>query len=117
MVNIFGNFVNGLISKGELTYKNGDISDGIFKEEKIYKGYMKHTCDSYESEEQYKYGVSINIKINYNGCNVYEGGWRNNKRTWDKGKMTWKDGDVYEKWKNGMYDGRIGRMVICMKDV
>ena len=79
---------------------------------------MKHTCDSYHSEEQYKYGVSINIKINY-AMAMYtkeDGGTTKNMER----EMTWKDGDVYEgEWKNGMYDGQgsiLGRMVICMKE-
>ena len=52
----------------------------FLKEEKIYKGFMKYTCDSYESEERYEDGVSINIKITYNNGDSYEGGWRNNKK-------------------------------------
>jgi len=44
-------------------------------------------------------------KMTYKNGDVYDGEWKNNEKH-GKGKMTYgKDGDVHKKYKNGVYEG------------
>jgi hypothetical protein len=70
--------------KGKMTYANGDVYVGEFKDGK-------------------RQGIG---KIIYANGDVYEGGWLDGKQH-GKGKETGADGWVYEgDWVNGMFQGK-----------
>jgi hypothetical protein len=81
---------------GKLTYSNGDIFEGEFKNGKKYGHgkYMYKNGDVYEGEykdgEKHGHGKCV-----YKNGDVYEGEYKDGKK-YGHGKCVYKNGDVYE---------------------
>lgn len=99
-----GNWVNDKRNgKGIITYSNGDVFDGCWKNDKIENGIMKYSNNSsYEGEwlENKRHGKGI---LTYPNGNILNGQWDNNKIIY--GIMTFMNGNVYNgNFKNDKND-------------
>ena len=103
--------------KGKMTYSNGDVYDGEWKNNKRHgEGTI-----TFQNKTTYK-GRWINDKINgygefkyFNG-DSYEGTFHNGVKSGD-GKMTYENGNVYKGfWKNDFRDGK-GKLTYKNEDV
>jgi hypothetical protein len=90
-----GDWVDGELSKGKITYHTGNVYEGDFNGRDYYI---------------YPHGKG---KMTYTDGNVYEGGWKGDFNgslshyyQHGKGKMVYTNGDVYEgDWANGNRHG------------
>ena len=106
-----------LSRKGKMTYANGDVYDGEWKDDLPRKGKMTlANGDVYDGEWETKKG-----KMTYVNGNVYDGEWEDDLPK--KGKMTYANGDVYNgEWEDGLemtyadgvvYDGEKVHSDLC----
>ena len=96
--------------QGKMTYKNGDVYVGYWKNNERKSEYYP------EYYPQWARYVEFQGKMTYKNGDVYEGDWKNDERE-GEGKMTFKNGDVYEgDWKNDLRVGK-GKMRYTNGDV
>jgi len=107
-----GEVINGAIKqgKGKFMFANGDIYDGLFKNDK-FDGYGIFTCSEYTYEGDWKAGRKCGDgEIKYSDGEKYIGEFDNDMFE-GYGTYTYANGDCYEgNWKHGKRSGE-GKLV------
>jgi hypothetical protein len=100
-----GEFKNGQMYKGKTTFPNGTIEEGAFKNWQLHKGKTTFS-DGVIHEGEFKNGQIYKGKATFPNGTIEEGAFKN----WQlhKGKTTFSDGVIYEgEFKNGqIYKGK-----------
>lgn len=90
---------------GTLTYNNGDVYKGEWKDGKE-NGHGSFVCDKYTYDGEWKNGNENGYGVeNYFGLGIYEGNWADGDEC-GHGIMKYTDGDIYDgEWANGYENG------------